>query len=277
MDVRRSLHLFDLDDTLITTTAKVRVCDDQGQALRFLTPAEFTDYRLASGESFDFREFSDVGILSRGILVRYTRDIIEQLLIRGTRSCFGILTARGDKSLHAGFLIRLFRDLFGIRLQKGLIFAVSDARFNRHKDRIAIQGKAVFSSLSVPERKALVVLEDLISRGFNDISFYDDSRENLAAFRHLAKEYPKVVFKAHFIDPTWSQRLAEFVKSNAETKTMTSGKKSVLLIWEHHGNGLLSGEKVLAQLEKGEKVFLPNWPIYLAFVENRFLLFRHQA
>lgn len=62
---RKSIHLFDLDDTLIQTDARVMVRDSLGGLLRSLAPAEFTVYQRAPGEVFDFREFSDLGILSR--------------------------------------------------------------------------------------------------------------------------------------------------------------------------------------------------------------------
>jgi hypothetical protein len=278
MQARKSIHLFDLDDTLITTKARILVRNAAGDLERSLTPAEFTTFRLEAGQSFDFKEFSDVGILSQGIVVHYTREIISQLVLRGTRSRFGILTARGDKTLHAAFLIRLFRDLFGIRLQKGLIFAVSDARFGRHKDKAAHQRGKPFSTLSVAERKALVVLEDLLSAGYNDISFYDDSRENLAAFRHLAKAYPKVVFKAHFIDPTWGQRLREFVESGLAEKTLMAGEASARIILRHHfAEWQLAEEAVeglLTRLGDGDILPLHGQPIEMVCREKRYRLRR---
>jgi hypothetical protein len=217
---RKSIHLFDLDDTLIRTSARVLVRDAEGALLKSLTPAEFTGYRAGPGEALDFREFSDLGILSRGIVVKYTRSIIDSILKHGTRSHFGILTARSDKHLHAPFLIRLFKSLFGIRLAKEHIFAVSDARFARFKDQ---DRERRFTSLSIAERKALVIAEDLVGRGFNDISFYDDSRENLDSFKVLREAFPHVVYKPHFIDPTWRARILEFLDSGKERKCLIKG------------------------------------------------------
>jgi hypothetical protein len=274
MGPRRSIHLFDLDDTLISSPARIFVRKADGAVVQTLTPAEFTEFKLPQGYTFDFKEFSDVGILSRGIVVHYTRDIIRQLVERGTKSAFGILTARGDKSLHAPFLIRLFRNLFGIRLQKGLIFAVSDARFNRYKDRGGPKRGKPYSSLSVAERKARVVLEDLVGRGYNDISFYDDSRENLAAFRTLAKDFPDMQFKAHFIDPSWTQRLKEFVAGDLDEKTLVAGEKSFRLIWENHGALGQPADAALERVRMGEPIPLRTFSVDLVFREERFRLMR---
>ena len=255
--MRRSIHVFDLDDTLIRTEAKIHLLDSQGRKTGSLTPAEFTTYKLQHGENFDFREFSDVGILSRGIVLKYTRDIIETILHHGTESDFGILTARGDKRLHAPFLIRLFAALFGIRLKNSLIFALSDDRFLRHKEKSDLpepfQGKR-FAQLAIPERKALVIAQDLVTRGYNDISLYDDSRENLNAFKVIREAFPEIVYKSHFIDPTWKVRLEEFKASELRQKTLTSGRKSAALILENHYRFRKNPDAGLKMLEEGREV-----------------------
>jgi hypothetical protein len=249
--LRKSIHVFDLDDTLMQTDAKVRVRAEGpegslGKDLHVLTPAEFTSYVLRPGESFDFRDFSDVGILSRGIVLKYTRSIIETIVGHGTQSDFGILTARGNKSLHAAFLIRLFAGLFGIRLKNSLIFALSDERFIRHMEKsegLKSSGNRAFpelfrgrryTELRIPEKKALVIARDLVARGYNDISLYDDSRENLEAFKVIGQAFPRVSYKPHFIDPTWNMRLEEFRASSASRKPLTRGRDSALLLLEHH-------------------------------------------
>lgn len=279
---RKSIHLFDLDDTLIRTSARVLVLDSGGGLLRALSPAEFTGYRPAPGEVLDFREFSDLGILSRGIVVRYTRGIIDSILRYGTRSHFGILTARSDKSLHAAFLIRLFRSLFGIRLLKEHIFAVSDSRFAAHKDRqdrreggAAAGGeRPPFASLSVSQRKALVIAEDLVGRGFNDISFYDDSRENLDSFKVLRQAFPHVVYKPHFIDPTWTARIGEFLASGLDRKCLIKGLGSVRIILEHHSRYGRDQEEPVRMMQEGRAVPLETHPLWLIRESERFYLVR---
>jgi hypothetical protein len=256
---RRSIHVFDLDDTLIRTTALVRVLGPDGAERRALTPAEFTTHVLAEGETFDFTDFGNVGILARGVVVKYTRSIIEAILEHGTRSDFGILTARGDKRLHAPFLIRLFAGLFGIRLRNSLIFNLADERFQRHKEGLGLPepfaGRS-YAKLTTPERKALVIGQDLAARGYNDISLYDDSRENLQAFKVIQKAFPDVKYHAHFIDPTWKTRLREFVESGAERKALVRGRSSALLLLEHHSRYHENPEAGLRALEERGEVKL---------------------
>ena len=50
------LTIFDIDDTLFHTTAKVLVKKD-GKVIHSLDNQQFNDYKLKTGEEFDFGEF----------------------------------------------------------------------------------------------------------------------------------------------------------------------------------------------------------------------------
>ncbi|HEX2613368.1 MAG TPA: hypothetical protein VHO02_07230, partial [Fibrobacteria bacterium] len=275
---RRSIHVFDLDDTLIRTSAQVRVLGADGTEVRSLTPAEFTTHALGERERYDFRDFGNVSILARGEPVGYTRKIIEAILRAGTRSDFGILTARGDKRLHAPFLIRLFKGLFGITLRNSLVFNLSDERFLRHKDGQelpeALRGalsERTFSKLTVPERKALVIGQDLVLRGYNDISLYDDSRENLGAFKVIQKAFPAITYRPKFIDPAWRARLAEFTASDKPRKPLTSGRASALILLEHHSRYAENPEAGLRALQERGAVPLEGG-LRITYEEGRYAI-----
>lgn len=275
---RRSIHVFDLDDTLIRTAAQVRVLGPDGEELRALTPAEFTTHELAEGERYDFRDFGNVAILAKGVLVDYTRTIIETILKHGTRSDFGILTARGDKRLHAPFLIRLFQGLFGIRLRNSLIFNLSDERFLRYQEarqlpepvREAFSDRS-YARLTVPERKALVIGVELAARGYNDISLYDDSRENLEAFKVIHKAFPHIVYRPKIIDPTWTVRLAEFRESGKPRRALAGGRTSALLLLQHHSRYAENPEAGLRALQERGRVALQGG-VRLVHAEGRYAL-----
>ena len=53
---KNQLVIFDIDDTLLHTTAKINVVKD-GRVVRSLTNQEFNNYKLQPGEEFDFGEF----------------------------------------------------------------------------------------------------------------------------------------------------------------------------------------------------------------------------
>lgn len=280
---RRSIHVFDLDDTLIRTTAKVRVLGPDGSETARLTPAQFTTHVLGEGEGYDFRDFGDVGILAKGEPVGYTRTIIETLLKNGTRSDFGILTARGDKRLHAPFLIRLFQGLYGIRLKNSLIFNLSDERFLKYKDALEVPqalrehfSDRRFSRLSVPERKALVIGQDLAARGYNDISLFDDSRENLNAFKVIHTAFPHITYRPHFIDPTWTERLREFREGDRDRKPLTSGRASALILLAHHSRYGENPEAGLRALQERGAVSLEG-DVRLAYADGKYALEKKAA
>ena len=52
------LTIFDIDDTLMHTTAKIAV-KLNGKVVRELTNQEFNTYQLKKGEQFDFGQFRD--------------------------------------------------------------------------------------------------------------------------------------------------------------------------------------------------------------------------
>ena len=253
----------------------------EGDEVARLTPARFTTHVLGDGERYDFRDFGDVGLLVKGEPVGYTRTIIETILKNGTRSDFGILTARGDKRLHAPFLIRLFQGLFGIRLRNSLIFNLSDERFLQYKDAVEVpealkehfSGRR-FSRLSVSERKALVIGQDLAARGYNDISLYDDSRENLNAFKVIHTAFPHIVYRPHFIDPTWAVRLREFREGAADgkkRKPLTSGRASALILLEHHSRYSENPDAGLRALQERGMVTLAGG-VTLVHAEGKYAL-----
>ena len=52
------LTIFDIDDTLFHTTAKIAVMKD-GKKVKELTNKQFNTYKLKAGEKFDFKQFKD--------------------------------------------------------------------------------------------------------------------------------------------------------------------------------------------------------------------------
>ena len=53
-----TLTIFDIDETLLVTTAKVHVVKN-GERLKSLSNQEFNNHKLEPDHEFDFRDFSD--------------------------------------------------------------------------------------------------------------------------------------------------------------------------------------------------------------------------
>ena len=54
---RKSLHVFDIDDTLLHTTAKIHVKDKDNKHVQSLSNQEFNDHKLKHDHHYDFSEF----------------------------------------------------------------------------------------------------------------------------------------------------------------------------------------------------------------------------
>ena len=53
---RKTLHVYDFDDTLVKTETSVYVVDNKGNK-RALSSHEFATHKLQPGEKYDFSEF----------------------------------------------------------------------------------------------------------------------------------------------------------------------------------------------------------------------------
>ena len=54
--------VFDIDDTLITSNAKVLVKKNE-EVVKELNSSEFNEYKLKDGEVYSFEKFRDLGIM----------------------------------------------------------------------------------------------------------------------------------------------------------------------------------------------------------------------
>ncbi len=158
------LLIFDVDDTLIHTSAKIWVMKDD-EHIKTLTNAEYNDYKKKPDEWFDYREFNDPKILSRETFTRYW-GTLKREYHKGTH--INILTARGDARMIRRFFLKN-----GIDIKDELVFAVGDPR-------LGLAG-------SIQEKKATIIRE-LVALGYHTLVFFDDNEGNLEAAKALEKE-----------------------------------------------------------------------------------------
>lgn len=178
----KTLTIFDIDDTLFHTTAKIKVVKD-GKVLRTLTNQEFNTYELQPGEEFDFGEFRDAEKFAKeSEPIEHMMDELKTILDH-TQGTVIMLTARADFDNKEIFL-KTFRD-HGIDMSRVHVHRAGN-----------LPGDAIPA-----EKKAVWVRRYLDTGKYNQVSLYDDSMSNLRVFKSLKKEYPDVDFDAYYITP----------------------------------------------------------------------------
>ena len=163
--------VFDLDDTLVITDAKIKVYDKDTGDSYSLTPEEFNDYEQQPQHEVDFDDFKSLEIMKAGKLIEYYLKIFKEAY--KLKIAVGIVTARDDREM----IYKWLKEHIGFRIDKDLIFAVNDS-VHGYKG-------------SVSERKKLAFRE-LIDMGYRDIQFYDDDTANLVLVKSLENEYEAI-------------------------------------------------------------------------------------
>lgn len=93
-------YVFDVDDTLVTTGAKIIVKDPEGNIIKKLTPAEYNTYQKGPGEIYDFSEFQSADIFRKTAqptkYFKVIKTISDAIKEKRSNSYIYILTARGS-------------------------------------------------------------------------------------------------------------------------------------------------------------------------------------
>ena len=148
----KKLRIFDLDDTLFETEAKVIVISSDDTS-REITPAEYAVYEPQSGDKFDFSQFQTLinPTLIRSIGKRFYKIVTSS---NGDRKTV-ILTARGSEA--APHIKDIIKKYFGVNIE------------------------VVTLGIGDPMAKANWILNQIQNEGYNDIFFVDDSSKNILA------------------------------------------------------------------------------------------------
>jgi len=177
----RKLVIFDIDDTLVNTSTKVKVVKD-GKVIKKLNSHDFTHYKLQPGEEFDFGAFRDAREFftkSKPII-----PMINQLKHDiNTGNKVVMVTARSDFDNKELFL-DTFRK-FGIDIDKVHVYRSGNI------------------TLKVPteEKKKMIIRKLLSTNDYTKAIMYDDAKPNLDLFVSLKDEHPGVKFYAWYVNP----------------------------------------------------------------------------
>lgn len=182
-----TLTIFDIDETLFHTKAKVAVVKD-GKVVRMLDNQEFNTYKRKPGEEYDFREFKSAEVFRKTStpivrMVEKAKAIVKAKSNPHSRAI--IVTARADFDDKEMFL-QTFRD-HGIPI-----------------DQMHVERSGNLGIESPAEAKKVVFRKYLNTKNYIKTRLYDDAMSNLKAFLELQAEYPNVEFEAWFVSPNGS-------------------------------------------------------------------------
>ncbi len=154
-------YIFDWDDTLVKTDAKVHVYKGD-QKVRTLTPEEFNTYEQKDGERYDMSDFTDPRIINNARKFKMwpaLENISNAVKMGRSTSDIYILTARSPLARQP---IHNFLTREGIEIPLENIITVGHDDGEEH-------------DVAADKERELKKLKDK----YHEIMFYDDSEENI--------------------------------------------------------------------------------------------------
>ena len=178
-----TLTIFDIDETLLHTKAKVAVVKD-GKVVRMLDNQEFNTYKRKAGEEYDFKEFKSADVFRKTSvpvvkMIEKAKAIVKAKKNPHSRAI--ICTARADFDNKKMFL-QTFRD-HGLPI-----------------DEMHVERAGNLGIDSSAEAKKVIFRKYLNTQNYIKSRLYDDAMSNLKAFLELSDEYPNVQFEAWFVN-----------------------------------------------------------------------------
>lgn len=174
----RTLNVWDIDDTLGKTDARVSVMKD-GKMVKILDPGQFNSYDLKSGESFNFSQFRS-GKIFRDTFkpISNVLDRAKSIVMKQSENSHSIiLTARADFEDHEEFL-QAWRD-HGFPIDQVYV------------ERAGNVAKLKASS-PAHINKGVILKRYLASGKWDRVRMWDDHEKNLDMLFKIAAMYPNV-------------------------------------------------------------------------------------
>jgi len=187
---RKSITIFDIDDTLVITKSKIKVHNPDTGFSAELTPQEFNTFKRRANDNMDFSDFRNAEILKSGKIIEWVFEILKRTLMKGKP--VGVITARDN-----GDLIGEFLSHYGININPNFIFAVNDPALG------------FTGSISDKKKQAF---EKFIDMGFTNFKFFDDDEKNIKIAKSIPKKYPGVKMKATLIKKKWIPTFESYIR-----------------------------------------------------------------
>lgn len=180
-----SLHVFDIDDTLFHTTAKVHVKKD-GKTVDKLSSAEYNSHSLPPGHEYDYHEFHSAHKFN-------TESKPVHRMMDKMKGIHASVKAKGNGKV----IMNTARQDFDDKHK----FLDTFRQHGVDIDDIHVHRAGNIKGMSVGQAKNEVIRKHLNTGNYTHVSLYDDSIENLNHFKELEKEHPNVKFKAYHVQP----------------------------------------------------------------------------
>lgn len=184
-----SLTIFDIDDTLFHTTAKIGVVSN-GKVIKSLSSQEFNKYNAVSGETFDFKEFQDAKKFFK------ESKPISRMLDKAK-----IILKNSEKNINSKVIIITARTNFDNK-------EVFLSTFRKHGfaiDNVRVERAGRIEGDFIPAFKKVIIIRSYLNtRKYSKVRLFDDSMSNLKEFLKLNKEFPSIKFEAFFANPDGS-------------------------------------------------------------------------
>ena len=183
----KGLTIFDIDETMFETKAKVKVIKNN-KVTKKLDNQEFNNYKLKSGEEFDFGEFRNAQVFNKtstpiARMINKVKAILKNATRKGSKVI--IVTARPNFDNKKVFL-NTFR-------KQGIDI-----------DNIYVERAGNLGSGPAAENKKVIFKKYLDQKVYKRIRLFDDAKSNLKAFLSLQQDYPGISFEAFLAKPTGS-------------------------------------------------------------------------
>jgi hypothetical protein len=180
----KGLTIFDIDDTMFVSKARVRVINKKSKKIKELTPQEYNSYKLGRDEEWDYGEFKSSKIFYQTAtpiarMIQKAKAIISNATKKGSKVI--IVTARSDMDDKKLFL-KTF-EAHGISMK------------NVYVERAGNMG-----GKNSAANKSIIFKKYLETGEYARIRLFDDHKENLQALLDLKREFPQVEFFAYLAD-----------------------------------------------------------------------------
>lgn len=190
----KGLTIFDIDDTMFTSNARVRVKNKNTGDVKELSPQEYNSYKLGKEEEWDYGEFKSSKIFYKtatpiGKMVTKFKAILKNATKAGSKVI--LVTARADMD---------DRDLF-LKTFEVNGYPIKNVYIER-AGNLGLDSSA--------KNKELVFKKYLDTGEYKRIRLFDDHIENLHALLKLRHDYQDVTFEAYRVKKDGSVQTVKF-------------------------------------------------------------------